>query len=1109
MVTVPTNAGEVSVEDLGAVLMHEHVFIRTESLQWGWPGFAGWDEESEVAAARERLIRLRRAGVGAIVDLTVPGLGRDPALVARTAEGTGVKVLFATGYFTADRLPLPFQFRGPGRLLDGDDRLLESLFERDLTVGMGATGIRAAVLTVVTDVRGMTEDAERLARAVASVSARTGAVICTQAHAPSQRGLDQQRVFAEHGADLTRVLIGHCSESTDLDYLEELIAAGSYLGWDRCGQSMDVPIEAQLDTLAELCWRGHAGQIMLSHDQASFIDYWPGPEIDQTLPGWPTASIHGGVLPGLRARGVPDAQIEQMLVRNPRDFLARGQSPPAAAGGGARSAAVLVQGGGRTAGSGLSTVGRAGPGRFSGREREIAELRKLARVERMVTLTGPGGTGKTRLLTTLLDTVRDGYPDGAFLVGLADLRQPDLVAARVAAAVGICPENGVPLADTLAEALRGRRLALALDGCEHLASACATLCLQLLASSPGLLILASSRKPLCLAAEVRWPVPPLTLPEDTVPDLTRAARSDAVRLFADRAGAADPGFALDAGNCGAVAAICRAVDGLPLGIELAAARLRRHSVAQVAASLADRLRPPGPGAPASPARQRTTLRSVLGWAEDGLAPDEQVLLRRLSVFEGWTLEMAERICADAVLPAGAIHGLLAGLAEKAMVETAPGLTPAPEVGPGPGPSGPARYRMPAAIRDYAAARLAGAGEGEVLRRRLRDYITSEAEYIASIGTARVPATWTVLTRVFRDYDADVANFREVLGCCLDCGDAEAGLRICAAMRLAWLVRGQHAEGIRWLEAFLAADLSAVPAVVRGPALVAGAQLALANGDYARAESWGQDGLELSRNAADPRFTATALDQMSRAALATGRPKEALRRAIEATDQTGQSHDWFNRGFALGGRSMALSVLGRVAEARDWAEAGLALMLEIDNQWGVALYRLGLGDLARGAGDAAAAREYFLAALPFIREYMLAPDVARCLARIAAASLRLGDIAGCRGYLSESLRLSVAAGNRSGIARGLLAFARLEVRTERPDRAVPLAAAATALCEAAHLPPPPPGRIQRYLDAAAGLGAAETARLWAAGLELTPRAAAELALEPPAMTPAATGLGQNR
>ena len=323
MPTVPTTAGDVDVDELGVVLMHEHVFIRTESFQWGWPGFGGWDEEEQLATARERLTALKQRGVDTILDMTVPGIGRDPALVARAVEGTGLKVMFATGYYTYDNLPFPFHFRGPQKMLDGDDRLLESLFEKDVTEGIGDTGIRAAVLKVATDAQGMTEDVERLTRAIANVHTRTGTVICTHTHAQTQRGLDQQRIFKEHGVDLGRVMIGHSNETTDLDYLEKVIENGSYVGWDRCGLDVIVPLEAQLDTLAELCKRGYAERLMLSHDKASFMDWFSDAEIDAAVPNWHYAYIHNGVLPGLRDRGVSDGQIEQILMRNPRDFFAQ------------------------------------------------------------------------------------------------------------------------------------------------------------------------------------------------------------------------------------------------------------------------------------------------------------------------------------------------------------------------------------------------------------------------------------------------------------------------------------------------------------------------------------------------------------------------------------------------------------------------------------------------------------------------------------------------------------------------------------------------------------------------------------------------------------------
>ena len=319
---VPTTAGDTDTDDLGVVLMHEHVFVRTEPMQWGWPGFGGWDQETEVAAAHERLAELHRIGVDTILDMTVPGLGRDPALVAEAVDGTGLRVMFATGLFTYDHLPLGLHLRGPGKVFDGDDRLLESLFEADLTVGIGETGFRAAVLKIVTDEPGMTEDVDRLARAVANVHLRTGAPICTHAHAPTKRGLDQQRVLAEKGVDLSRVMIGHSNESTDLDYLTQIIDNGSYLGWDRCGLAATVPLDTQLDTLVALCERGYANRIMLSQDKSSFMDWFSNAEVDPVLPDWRYTYIHDGVLPGLRERGVTDDQIEQMLIRNPREFFA-------------------------------------------------------------------------------------------------------------------------------------------------------------------------------------------------------------------------------------------------------------------------------------------------------------------------------------------------------------------------------------------------------------------------------------------------------------------------------------------------------------------------------------------------------------------------------------------------------------------------------------------------------------------------------------------------------------------------------------------------------------------------------------------------------------------
>lgn len=325
MPTVPTTSGEIDVDDLGVVLMHEHVIIRTEILAWhgNWPHWQGYEAEAEFADARERLTKLKQAGVDTILDMTVPGLGRDPELVARIVDGTGLNVMFATGIYTYNELPFPFHYHGPGKVFDDGDAPLDALFERDVTVGIADTGIKAAVLKIVTDAQGMTEDVERVARSIARVHVKTGTVICTHTHAQTQQGLAQQKILMEYGVDMNRVMIGHSNETTDLEYLERLLENGTYVGWDRCGIDFVVPLDDQLDTLAELCKRGYADRLMLSHDKASFIDWFSKEEVDTLLPSWTYAYIHNGVLPGLRERGVSDDDIEQILMRNPRDFFAQ------------------------------------------------------------------------------------------------------------------------------------------------------------------------------------------------------------------------------------------------------------------------------------------------------------------------------------------------------------------------------------------------------------------------------------------------------------------------------------------------------------------------------------------------------------------------------------------------------------------------------------------------------------------------------------------------------------------------------------------------------------------------------------------------------------------
>jgi predicted ATPase/tetratricopeptide (TPR) repeat protein len=755
----------------------------------------------------------------------------------------------------------------------------------------------------------------------------------------------------------------------------------------------------------------------------------------------------------------------------------------------------------------MTDDGRAGAcdGRDTlvGREPDLAELRRLAQGARLITLCGEAGIGKTWLARRLAAALAPACPDGTFLVSLADLGQPDLLTARVASAIGVSEEPGVAPLDTLAQAVRGRRLLLGLDHCEHLAGACAGLAERLMACAPGLLIVATSRTALGAAGEAAWPVPRLARPpaSTAAPESPeRAARYAAVRLFAGRATAAAPGFVLSPGNCAAVAGICRALGGLPLAIELAAARISVLTVEQIAARLNARLRQPAgldqPGAP--PGRE---LRAALDGSHDLLSPDERVLFRRLSVLAGWSLETAERLCADDGLPASRIADLLASLARNSLIEVEPGAP------------GQRRYRMPEAIREYATGRLAQAGETVPLRRRLRDYALAVGDYFLTIGLAQVPAPHVARTQLFQRYRTDADNVRAALGWCLEQGDIEAGLRLCTAFGTSWHVLSQFAEGLTWFGAFLSADQSGIPGSVRGPALSAAAWLASGGDEEKQAEGWAAEGLEVCRADGNLLFASGALSLLAQAALRGGHPGEALRHGTEAVEHARQCGDRWSEFLALNSCSAAQAALGQLPEARDSAAAALALMLDIDHQWGAARAALGLARLDRALGDLAAARDHYLSALALLRQIKGDPEIVRCLYGLGRLALDQGNLPEARDYLEQGLELSRRAGSRTFISRGLFAFAALAVREGRPDRAVQLASAATALSTAAgpeaaarrrrppaSAPVPPRVRAQRFLDAAAGLGQAEVGRLWAAGLELDAAAAAAVALEPPASRP---------
>ena len=672
---------------------------------------------------------------------------------------------------------------------------------------------------------------------------------------------------------------------------------------------------------------------------------------------------------------------------------------------------------------------------FIGREHEIGAIKQRLVQARLVTLTGAGGCGKTRLAIQTALSLVGNYADGVWLVELAALSDPDLAPQAIASSVGVREEPGRALLASLSEQLRARRMLLVLDNCEHLIDAAALAARTLLRACPRLQILATSREALRIAGEASYAVPPLSMPDPERPvRREHLLLYEATRLFVDRAALAQPAFRITEQNSELIARVCRRLDGIPLALELAAARLRMLSLEEIAGRLNDRFQLlTGDERGALP--QHRTLRASIDWSFDLLTEPERALLRRLSVFAGGGTMPA----VEAVGGADALD-LLTRLVDKSLVITEP--------------QGEAtRYRLPETIRQYAQERLAAAGELNATRDgHLRFYLQMAQAAEPELEGA-MQGDW--LERLQRDHD----NLRAALDWAGESGQTDLWLTLSLALRQFWFMRGHLAEGRARLEAILALPAGALLPAARAQALNSAALLARYQADYAGAQAHIREGLAIHRQLGDPKGIADALSNLGYVTLQQG--DAATARALYEESLA------LNRGLGNPqGVGDALTHLAQVAALQneyDTANAldgeSLAIFRQLGDQQGVAWVLHKLGKTAVQQGQAEAARRLF----------------------------------------AESLALCQQLGHQWGLAIALEGFAGVAAASGQPEQAARLAGAASVISEAAGIPLSPVDQawLEPWLKQAREALAPEVyAAAWAQGRALPTEQAARDALEAP-------------